>query len=180
MATLDEYLTTDYEPECELIGGSLHPKPFGTLEHMELERSVERLLERYEQRGLGSSVHELSIRNVDDVRIPDLVFVPSGARYERGILMDPPLLCVEILSPSQRLSVLFAKCETYHAWGVPYCWVLDPIGKLAWEYHQASPVRLLSNEQTLIAGEIKFAISEIFSGILRYLPSSHTAAARPE
>jgi len=107
-------------------------------------------------------MHELSIRHGDDVRIPDLVFVPTTARFDRDILIDPPLLCVEILSPSRRLSVLFAKCETYHAWGVPYCWVLDPIGKLAWEYHQGAPVRLLSEEDSLGAGEIKMPISELF------------------
>jgi Uma2 family endonuclease len=160
--SLEEYLKTEYEPECELIGGALHPKPMGTLEHMAMERWLMRLLERHEQAGLGMVMHELSIRKGDDVRIPDLVFVPSGKRFECGILVDPPLLCVEILSPSKRLSVLFAKCETYHAWGVPYCWVVDPIGKLAWEYHQAAPVRLLSGEDSLIAGEIKIAISELF------------------
>jgi Uma2 family endonuclease len=160
--SLEEYLRTDYEPECELIGGALFAKPMGTLEHMELERWIERLLEQFEQRGIGRTVRELSIRKGDDVRIPDLVFVPSGARYERGILMDPPLLCVEILSPSQRLSALFAKCEMYHAWGVPYCWVADPIGKLAWEYHQGAPVRLLSAEESLSAGEITIAIRELF------------------
>jgi len=160
--SLEEYLRTDYEPECELIGGALFPKPMGTLEHMAMERRLVRLMERYEQAGLGVVMHELSIRNGDDVRIPDLEFVPANARFERGILMDPPLLCVEILSPSQRLSVLFAKCETYHAWGVPYCWVADPIGKLAWEYHQGAPVRLLSPEDSLRAGEIEIAISELF------------------
>jgi Uma2 family endonuclease len=128
--SIEEYLQSDYEPECELVGGVLLPKPMGTLDRMNMERWIERLLERYEQAGLGRAVHELSIRHGDDVRVPDLVFVPSYARFERGILMDPPLLCVEILSPSQRQSVLFAKCETYHAWGVPYCWVVDPIDQL--------------------------------------------------
>jgi len=160
--SLQEYLQSDYEPECELVGGALFPKPMGTLEDMAMERWLVRLLERYEQSGLGMVMHELSIRKGDDVRIPDLVFVPSEARFENGISMDPPLLCVEILSPSQRLSALFAKCETYHAWGVPYCWVIDPIGKTAWEYHQGAPMRLLSEDDSLSAGEIKVGMKEVF------------------
>ena len=160
--SLQEYLESDYEPECELVSGALLPKPMGTLEHMEMERWIERLLERYEQKGLGRTVRELSIRRGDDVRIPDLVFVQPDARFESGIMMDPPLLCVEILSPYQRLSSLFATCETYHAWGVPYCWVVDPIGKLAWEYHRDAPVRLLSGDDALSAGEIQIGISELF------------------
>jgi Uma2 family endonuclease len=134
----------------------------GTLEHMEMERWLERLLERYEQRGLGRTVRELSIRHGDDVRVPDLVFVPPDARFESGIMMGPPFLCVEILFPSRRPSELFAKCETYHAWGVPYCWVVDPIGKLALEYHRGAAVRLLSASDSLGAGEIQIGIGELF------------------
>ena len=160
--SLQEYLESDYEPECELVSGALLPKPLGTLEHREMERWLLRLLERYEQAGLSRAVHELSIRYGDDVRVPDLVFVQPDARFEGGIMMDPPLLCVEILSPSQRLSSLFAKCETYHAWGVPYCWAVDPIGKLAWEYHRDAPVRLLFGSDSLRAGEIQIGIGELF------------------
>ena len=37
---------------------------------------------------------------------------------------------------------MLAKCEEYHAWGVPFCWVVDPVKRTAWEYHSAAePVR---------------------------------------
>jgi Uma2 family endonuclease len=160
--SLQEYLESDYELEGELVSGALLPKPTGTLEHREMERWLLRLLERYEQADLGRAVHDLSIRYGGDVRVPDLVFVQPGARFEGGIMMDLPLLCVEILSPSQRLSWLFAKYKTYHAWGVPYCWVVDPVGKLAWEYHRDAPVRLLSGNDSLRAGEIQIGIGELF------------------
>ncbi len=160
--SLQEYLQSDYEPECELAGGALLPKPMGTLEHMDMERHLLRLLERYEQAGLGRAVHELSIRHGDDVRIPDLVFLRPDARFEGGIVIDPPLLCVEILSPGQRLNVLFAKCDYYHAWGVPYCCVFDPIGKTAWEYHRGAPLRLVSDDSSISAGEIQIGMGEIF------------------
>ncbi len=45
------------------------------------------------------------------------------------------LLCCEILSPEDRLGTMLATCEEYHAWGVPYCWVIDPVMRTAWEYH---------------------------------------------
>lgn len=160
--SLEEYLRTDYEPECELIDGELIEKPMGTLEHMDLERRLERLLEPFEECGQGRAVHELSFRKGDDVRIPDLAFVPPNAHFENGILTDSPTLCVEVLSPSQRQSELFAKCEAYHAWGVPYCWVIDPIEKIAWEYHAHSPVRLIAPTGSLEAGEITVSVVELF------------------
>jgi Uma2 family endonuclease len=160
---VEEYLSRHYEPECELINGELVPKPMGTLEHGDMQYKLRRILERYEAKGLGRIAQELSYRKGEDFRIPDLVFAPQDARYQHGFLVQAPLLCVEILSPSQRLSELAAKCEAYHTWGVPYCWVIDPIKKLAWEYHNDSPLRLLAPEASLQAGEIAVALSELFA-----------------
>ncbi len=157
-----EYLATHYEPECELIGGELLQKPWGTLEHMEMESSLEEIFARYEQSGSGEAIHELSMLHGDDVRIPDVVFARPSAKFQDGVLLDPPLLCVEILSPSQRPSELFAKCEACHAWGVTYCWVIDPVKKLAWEYHSDSPVQLIPATGSLQAGEIAVGCNELF------------------
>ena len=76
---------------------------------------------------------------------------------------EPVLLCCEILSPEDRLGALLGKCEEYHAWGVPFCWVIDPIKRTAWEYHAAAePVRVTS---TLGAGEVSVSLKELFSAI---------------
>ena len=160
--SVEEYLRSHYEPECELISGELIQKPMGTREHTRMARRLEQILARYEQKGLGEVLRELSVLKGDDVRIPDVVFAQTGVRFENGILVQPPLLCVEVLSPSQRPSELFAKCEAYHAWGVPYCWIVDPVKKLAWEYHRDAPVQLISEASSLQAGEIAVALSELF------------------
>ena len=44
---------------------------------------------------------------------------------------EPALLCCEILSPEDRLGNMLSKCEEYHAWGVPFCWVIDPVKRTA-------------------------------------------------
>ena len=161
--TVEEYLTRDFEPGRELVSGELQEKPTGTREHMRIEKVLTRLLEPFEKRGLGQVLAELSVRRGDDVRIPDLVFYPRSAQFENDILVDPPMLCVEILSPSQRPSELFAKCEIYHSWDVPYCWVIDPASKSAWECHRGSPVRLASDDGRLTAGEIGVSLIELFA-----------------
>ncbi|HEX7360456.1 MAG TPA: Uma2 family endonuclease [Bryobacteraceae bacterium] len=159
--SVDEYLRTDYAPPCELVSGELIPKPMGTLAHMNMERRTERVLEPFEQQGIGHALHELFCRIGDDIRIPDVVFYAPGARFEKGVLVDPPLLAVEILSPSQRQSELFAKCEEYHSWGVPYCWVVDPVKKSAWEYHREASVQ--SKQDALEAGEIRISLADLFA-----------------
>ena len=158
--SLEEYLAIHEKPESELVAGALIPKPMGTLQHMLMEKALLRLLASWEETAAGEAIHELSVRHGEDVRIPDVVLFPKGARFEKGLLIDPPFLCVEVLSPSQRPSELFAKCEVYHSWGVPYCWVIDPIGKAAWEYHKDSPLRDVAG--SLRAGEVAVAFADLF------------------
>ena len=38
------------------------------------------------------------------------------------------------LSPEAVLGATLAMCEEYHAWGVPFTWVIDPVKRAAWEY----------------------------------------------
>jgi Uma2 family endonuclease len=160
--TVADFLRRNEKPEAELIGGELVPKPMGTLDHMRMEQRLHRLLLPFAERGLGQVVWELSFRHGDEVRIPDVVFLSSSAGFEDGILVDAPTLCVEILSPSQRLSELVAKCDVYHAWGVPYCWVVDPIGKKAWEYPNREPISLVPEGGVLKAGDLAVGGSELF------------------
>lgn len=73
------------------------------------------------------------------------------------------MLCVEILSPGDRLGETLATCEEYHAWGVPYCWVVDPVKQTAWEYHaQGEPVKIEAGG-TLRAGELVIQLPELFA-----------------
>ena len=76
---------------------------------------------------------------------------------------EPVLLCCEILSPEDRLGAMLSKCEEYHAWGVPFCWVIDPVKRTAWEYHSGGePTRVPA---TLRAGEISVPLEELFSAL---------------
>lgn len=66
--------------------------------------------------------------------------------------------------PYNRLGAMLGKREEYHAWGVPpYCWVVDPVKRTAWEYHAASePVRASG---VLTAGELSIGLEELFSAL---------------
>ena len=76
---------------------------------------------------------------------------------------EPVVLCCEILSPDDRLGATFARCDEYHAWGVPFCWVIDPLKRTAWEYHSGGePVRASG---TLQAGDVAVSLDELFSAL---------------
>ena len=69
----------------------------------------------------------------------------------------------EILSPEDRLGSTLAKCELHHAWGVPFCWVVDPEKQTAWQYHSGGEPEHINRSGTLTAGELSVQLDELFS-----------------
>jgi Uma2 family endonuclease len=160
LLSLDEYLDRDFEPETELIGGELRPKPLGTDRHSDICTWLWALL--VNQVGRSRARVELSIRIGDDVLTPDVcVLRDKEKRLYRGILADPPLLCIEVLSPSQRPPEMLAKCGRYHEFGVPFCWVIDPVARRAWEFHAGEPAK--DRTSALTAGELTVSLHDVFA-----------------
>jgi Uma2 family endonuclease len=95
---------------------------------------------------------------VPDLAIEDLA-KPIQGRYPGP--NDPVLLCVEIVSPPDHVGKLFGKCEEYHKWGVPYCWVIDPERKIAWEYFQGD-VEPRKVTEALNAGVVRLVLEDVF------------------
>ena len=72
---------------------------------------------------------EVSLETVPDGSTPDVVFyplMPVGQPHEPARQSTPPLVCVEIQSPSQSLNLMVEKTVMYFAFGVRSCWVVLP------------------------------------------------------
>ncbi len=60
----------------------------------------------------------------NQVRLPDVVVGAAKAWPET--LVDPPLIVMEILSPSESFTELSKKLRDYGRMGIPNIWVIDP------------------------------------------------------
>jgi Uma2 family endonuclease len=159
LISVDEYLRRTEKPNCEYIDGVLHPKPMPTTLHARIQKKLMLLLE-----GQGiEALAEVTVRlSATKFLVPDVV---AAQHIQSPYPTDPVSLCVEILSPEDRLGAMLAKCEQYHAWGVPFCWVIDPEKQTAWEYQAGGePVRL-DRGGILRAGELTVPLAELFSGL---------------
>jgi Uma2 family endonuclease len=58
-------------------------------------------------------------------RVPD-VCVVAGPEPEEQIFRSPPFICIEILSPDDRMARVQQRVDDYIAFGVPYIWILNP------------------------------------------------------
>jgi len=152
---VEEYLRLTEKPNCEYREGVLYPKAMGTTFHGVLQLILGAALRKL---GLQAG-SEVTVRlSPTKYLVPDVVAAPV---LQSPYPTEPVLLCCEILSPEDRLGAMLSKCEEYHAWGVPFCWVIDPVKRTAWEYHSGGePVRTIS---ALHAGEISITLEELFA-----------------
>jgi Uma2 family endonuclease len=157
LISLEEYLARSDKPTCEYIDGVLHPKPLPTKLHALIEFLLVAILRRQGVDALA----EVSVRLSDTrVLVPDVIAAP---RIQDPYPTEPVKLCVEILSPGDRLGATFAKCEQYHSWSVPYCWVIDPVKQTAWEYHSESDPARTERDGTLRADTFVVKLTDLFS-----------------
>jgi Uma2 family endonuclease len=116
----------------EIIAGELLVNPAPRIRHQGILLALlEELLAFFgperAYRPLPAPV-ELRITPYDVVQ-PDLVVLPRTFVSQQGLrnfIEEPPLLVVEILSPSTASSDRRAKMALYARFGVPEYWIVDP------------------------------------------------------
>ena len=157
LMSVEDYLRLTDKPYREYRDGEIFPKAMPTKLHALIQYALLVLLQRQGVQPLP----ELTVRlSPTKYLVPD---VSVAGDFPGPYPTEPVLLCCEILSPEDRLGAMLGKCEEYHAWGVPYCWVIDPIKRSAWEYHSSGePTRVAA---TLHAGNLSITLEELFSSL---------------
>jgi Uma2 family endonuclease len=157
LVPVEAYLRLTEKPYREYRDGVLYPKAMPTKLHSIIQMALATML----QNQGASAFPELTLRiSATKYLIPDVAVADD---FPGPYPTEAVQLCCEILSPEDRLGAMLAKCEEYHAWGVPYCWVIDPLKKAAWEYHSGGePIRAM---EALRAGDVAVSIDELFAAI---------------
>jgi Uma2 family endonuclease len=163
--SVEEYLSTVYEPEREYVEGELIERNDGDFEHSALLGILIGML-LCQRRAAG--IHIFPTLRVQVAarrfRVPDITVTTSKGKGR--ILREPPLLCIEILSPEDRASRVLVKINDYFAFGVRYVWVIDPEEKVAWscmsDGKRESPAVLTTDSPrlTLDMSEVFAALAE--------------------
>lgn len=155
LMSVEAYLRLSVKPNCEYRDGEVSPKAMPTKLHALIQYALLMLLQR---QGV-QPFPELTLRvSPTKYLVPDVTVTNE---FPGPYPTEPVLLCCEILSPEDRLGAMLGKCEEYHSWGVPYCWVIDPVKRTAWEYHASGePLRAAASLQ---AGALSINLEELFS-----------------
>ena len=130
----EEYLSTDYSPDCDYVDGALEDRNVGEKDHSKVQMAIAAWLHLFENAlRAGARRKELGIHVFPEQRIritstryrvPDIC-VTIGEPDEQ-VFTAAPFLCIEILSPEDRMSKVLVKIADYLGIGVAYVWLIDP------------------------------------------------------
>jgi len=120
-----EYLNRSYRPDREYVDGEVRERSVGKWEHARIQWLLAGWFGQHESLWeiVGSTEQRMQVSAMR-VRVPDLVVLRPGPQPD--ILIEPPLLVVEILSPDDTYSDTEERARDYWAMGVETVWIIDP------------------------------------------------------
>jgi Uma2 family endonuclease len=132
--SLEEYLRTSYHPDREYLDGELLERNVGEWDHSRLQMLLSNYLCNREKHWGILVVPEQRVQvTARRFRVPDITVV-KGSRPATGIVTEPPFLCVEILSPEDRMTQMQDRIDDYLSFGVRFVWIIDPVTRRAFVY----------------------------------------------
>ena len=161
IVSLEEYLHTVYEPDCEYLDGELIERNMGETYHGSLQNLIGSWLTQHRKEFGIQAVLETRVQTKPRrFQVPD-ISVTVG-KLKGRILREPPFLCIEILSPEDRASRIQVKIDKYLAFGVRYIWLIDLEERRAWSFmsegrQEAGDVLSTTNP------DIQLPIGELFA-----------------
>ncbi len=122
--SLHEYMATNYRPDCEYVDGVVVERNVGTWEHGRLQALLAGWFGSQEDQWqvLGLIACRVQV-SPTRVRVPDVLL--TRRTRQADVVVEPPLLCVEILSPEDSLAEIKEKAADYFEMGVPAVWIID-------------------------------------------------------
>ncbi|MGA3187124.1 MAG: Uma2 family endonuclease [Bryobacteraceae bacterium] len=158
---VEEYLTTVYRPDCDYVDGKVLERNLGERDHSYIQVALAAFFfARRKTWNLEVFTEQRVQVRQNRFRIPDVCVVLGGTKEK--IFTAPPFLCVEILSPEDRMSRVQDRIDDYFAMGVPNVWVVDPARRCA--YHATAAGDLHRVTGVLRTGDpaLEVPLDEIF------------------
>jgi Uma2 family endonuclease len=132
LVSVHEYLTSAFSPDCDYVDGVIEERNLGERDHSRLQTAIILYLgTRRKEWGIHVFAEMRVQVSATRFRVPD-VCVVAGPEPAEQIFRTPPFICIEILSPDDRIGRVQQRIDDYIAFGVPYIWILNPENRKAY------------------------------------------------
>jgi Uma2 family endonuclease len=123
LISVEEYLSTSYDPDVEYVDGVLVERNVGDWLHSLVQSNlIFALRSKYPRVYVVPELR--SQTKATRYRLPDVCVLLAAPKTK--YLLDAAFLAVEILSEDDRMSKMMEKLEEYDRKGVPNIWLIDP------------------------------------------------------
>jgi len=159
--SLKEYLNTSYRPDCDYLDGELLERNVGEWDHSRLQMLLSQyLFSREKQWGIVVVPEQRVQVKARRFRVPDITVI-AGDPPAGPIITKPPFLCIEILSPSDRLTEMQERIDDYISFGVRYVWLINPRTRQTYVYTSAGIREVRDGVLTTENPEIRVLLDEL-------------------
>jgi Uma2 family endonuclease len=166
-ATMPEelYLRTVFHPDCDFVDGRIEERNVGEFEHSRIQGMLTRIFGNHEREWQVFSNPECRLQVATRrYRVPDVMILRRGRKYERAI-REAPLLCIEVLSPEDTWARIRERLDDYLAMGVQHIWCFEPEAREVRRYTAEGFVKATEPELTVPGTAIRVSIAEVFSAL---------------
>jgi Uma2 family endonuclease len=165
LLSIEEYLRTSYRPDADYVDGEIEERNLGEYEHARLQYLLAAFFVTREKLWAIKGVVEQRIRiNSSRVRVADFAILRADAPREK-VAETPPLICIEIMSPEDRLPRAEQVLADYFAMGVANIWLIDSLRRAAFTFTANGLQKSDSLELTTQDGLIHLNIGELFKNL---------------
>jgi Uma2 family endonuclease len=134
LLSIAEYLRTSYHPDVDFVDGEIEERNVGEYEHAKTQSFINSLFTVNQDAWGTDAVVEQRIRvGHRRVRVCDVAILRADTPLEE-VTATPPLICIEVMSPEDRIPRAKRVLADYFAMGVPNIWLVDPYKRLAYTY----------------------------------------------
>jgi len=165
--TVEQYLSTVFEHDCEYVDGVIEERDLGEFEHAYLQGILTTIFNNHRAEwGLICLPEQRVQTQKTHFRVPDVTILRAGTPRER-ILTRPPLLVIEIQSPEDTLRRTAAKAAEYIAFGIGHVWIIDPAARVGYRGTADGLELVRSGELTIPETPIRIVLADLFAELDR-------------
>jgi Uma2 family endonuclease len=165
---VNEYLRKSYRPDRDYVDGEIRERNLGERDHADLQSRFVFMLCLPENAAHLTARSELRIQvRPTRFRVPDVCVLRKSATREQ-VVTQPPLLCIEILSPEDTMLRTRERVRDYLEMGVPAVWVVDAATRSVMVCSGTTTVEQTTGELQVPETPVLVAISDIFKVLDEY------------
>lgn len=164
---VSEYLATTYRPDCDYVDGEIEERNLGEQTHGLVQKAIALIFSVNRKVWGLRSVTELRLQvSGTRYRVPDICVIPATEPIV-PVPTKPPTVCIEVLSPEDRLQRMVTRVQDYRTMGVEHIWIIDPETREAWtiDAMNGGALPMLEDAFTIPGTPVRLAIADIFEEI---------------